>query len=95
MKKQGTREQGNKGTGIRDQGSGRVARLLRQALPPVEATAGERRDLWPEMRRRLRAESVPAAAKVRVPWFDWALGGGLAVLLAAFPAWIPVLLYYL
>ena len=48
------------------------------------------------MQRRLRAESVHAcAAQVRVPWFDWALAGGLALLLAAFPAWIPVLLYYL
>src|SRR5438477_594044 len=51
--------------------------------------------LWPAMLRRLRAESVPAGAKLRVPWFDWALAGGLALLLAVFPAAIPVLLYYL
>jgi hypothetical protein len=88
MKKQGMREQGNKGTDP-------LVKLLQNALPPIEDTAGERRDLWPAMQRRLRAESVPAAVKVRVPWFDWALAGGLAALLALFPAWIPVLLYYL
>jgi hypothetical protein len=81
--------------GIRDQGSERLARLLRQALPPIKDTAGATRDLWPDMQRRLRAESAPAAAKVRVPWFDWALAAGLAALLALFPAWIPLLLYYL
>ena len=89
MKKQGTGNQGNKGSGTGWCG------LLRQALPPMEDTPGASRDLWPDMQRRLRAESAPVAAKVRVPWFDWALAGGLAVLLAAFPAWIPVLLYYL
>ena len=88
MKKQGTREQGNKGTG-------RLVRLLQNALPPMEDTPGGPRDLWPDMHRRLRAESAPAAAKVHVPWFDWALAGGLALLMAAFPGWIPVLLYYL
>jgi hypothetical protein len=31
----------------------------------------------------------------RVPWFDWALIGALAALIAAFPAAIPVLMYYL
>jgi len=85
----------DQGTGIRDQKSESVARLLRDVLPPMEEIAGERRDLWPDLRRRLRAESTPAAAKAGVPWFDWAVAGGLAVLLAAFPAWIPVLLYYL
>ena len=49
----------------------------------------------------MAGDAAPAAcenrrpAKVRVSWFDWALMGGLAVLLAIFPAWIPVLLYYL
>jgi hypothetical protein len=33
--------------------------------------------------------------KVHVPWFDWVLAGGLAAVLAMFPAWIPMLLYYL
>jgi len=71
----------------------RMRNLLRQALPPVESTAaGEaepRRDLWPAVLRRLDAPPP------RVPWFDWALLAGIAALIAIFPAWIPVLLYYL
>lgn len=81
------------GSGIGDQRSERLERLLHEALPPVGDTAGPERDLWPAMARRLHRESRPAI--VRVSWFDWALMGGLAVLLAIFPAWIPVLLYYL
>jgi hypothetical protein len=70
-----------------------MEQFLRKAMPPVE---GEfEGDLWPQMQRRLRAETPPAPVKLRVPWFDWALAGGLAALLAFFPAWIPVLLYYL
>jgi anti-sigma factor RsiW len=80
------------GTGNRDQGS--VERLLREALPPI-AEAEPPDDLWPAMQRRLRAEGAGAPVKVRVPWFDWALAAGLVALLALFPAWIPVLLYYL
>jgi len=83
------------GSGIRDQGSKRTERLLRLALPPIEEDAGVSRDLWPDMLRRLRAEAAPEPAQVRVPWFDWVLAAGLAGLLAAFPAAIPVLLYYL
>ena len=74
---------------------GTVERLLREALPPVADQAGQAQDLWPAMQRRLRAEPAQKPMQVRVPWFDWALAGGLAVLLAAYPAWIPVLLYYL
>jgi hypothetical protein len=65
---------------------------LREAVPPIdqlESGAELRRDLWPDMLRRL--EQAPA---VRVPWFDWAL---LAVAGAAtifFPALIPALLYH-
>lgn len=92
MKRQGTgiRDQG---LGIRDQGLERLERLLREALPPVDEGDELNRDLWPAMAYRLQAEPMPAI--VRVPWFDWALMGGLAALLAMFPAWIPVLLYYL
>jgi hypothetical protein len=74
---------------------GTVERLLRQALPPIGDNGGISPDLWPAMLRRLRAEAAAEPPRVRVPWFDLALAGGLAVLLAAFPAWIPVLLYYL
>ena len=72
-----------------------VEGLLREALPPVGDRADRSEDLWPAMLRRLRAEAATDPARVRVPWFDLALAGGLALLLAAFPAWIPVLLYYL
>ncbi len=80
-------------SGIRDQRS--VEQLLRQALPPVGDHADASPDLWPAMQRKLRTERVPAPIKIRIPWFDWALAGGLVALLALFPAWIPVMLYYL
>ena len=66
----------------------RVKQLLKQAMAPI-GDAEPERDLWPAMLRRM--ESRPAAA----PWFDWALAGGLAVFAVAFPAWIPMILYYL
>ena len=65
---------------------------LRDALPSVEQLengAELRRDLWPDMLRRL--EHSP----VRVPWFDWALlaiSGAAAIF---FPALIPALVYHL
>ena len=82
MKKQATSDQGNQETE-------RVEQLLRQALRPIGDAPESPRDLWPAMLRKL--DERPAA----IPWFDWALIGGLAVMLAIFPAWIPVLLYYL
>lgn len=62
--------------------------LLKQALPPA-GEAEPARDLWPAMQRRM--EVRPTAP----PWFDWALAGGVAVFACAFPAAIPVMLYYL
>jgi hypothetical protein len=35
------------------------------------------------------------ARPVKVPWFDWALLGAVAVWLVFFPGAIPLLLYYL
>ena len=79
------------GTGNRDQGSERgLEQLLRQAVPRIQDDTGLDRDLWPAMLRRLDERR-----KVHVPWFDWVLAGGLAAVLAMFPAWIPMLLYYL
>jgi hypothetical protein len=69
----------------------RIKQLLKQALPPVESGAEPERDLWPAVLRRLDADPPRHA----VPWFDWALLGGLAVFVASFPATIPVFLYYL
>ena len=48
-----------------------------------------RRDLWPEMLRRL--ERPP----VRVPWWDWALAAALLLCLVLFPEIIPAVLYQL
>jgi hypothetical protein len=70
--------------------------LLKQALPPVERNAEPERDLWPAVLRRLDADAVRRQPiSFSVPWFDWALLGGLAVFVASFPATIPVFLYYL
>jgi len=67
----------------------RVKELLRQALKPVESEPESSRDLWPAVLKRLDEPSI------QVPWFDWALLGGLVGLAAFFPASIPVFLYYL
>jgi hypothetical protein len=66
-----------------------MKRLLQQALPPVANDVEPGRDLWPSVLRKL--EEKPAS----VPWFDWALAGGLLALVVLFPASIPLLLYYL
>ena len=66
--------------GIREQ--------LREALPPFEQPK-LRRDLWPDMLRRLERPQV------RVPWFDWALLAFTGAVLIFFPALIPALLYQL
>ena len=87
MREQGT---GNQGIGNSEQGTEGVVRLLRQALPRIADDNELDRDLWPAMLRRLDERR-----KVNVPWFDWVLAGGLATVLALFPAWIPMLLYYL
>jgi len=75
----------------------RINQLLRQALPPVEANAESERDLWPVVLRRLDEDAAAArrATPQSVPWFDWALLGGLVVFAVSFPATIPVFLYYL
>jgi hypothetical protein len=66
----------------------RMKKLLQQAMPWFEGEPEPGRDLWPAVLKRLDAR--PAA-----PWFDWALLAGLGACAAAFPAWIPVILYYL
>jgi hypothetical protein len=74
----------------------RIKQLLKQALPPVELNAEPERDLWPAVLRRLDADAGQRQAiSISVPWFDWALLGGLVVFAVSFPATIPVFLYYL
>ena len=69
----------------------RVRQLLRKTLHPVDAGAGAepRLDLWPEMLKRLESRHA------EVPWVDWALLGGVAMLLVLSPRVIPLLVYYL
>lgn len=65
-----------------------IRELLKRAMPPVmDPELG--RDLWPEMLRRLDAQTP------RVPWFDWALVAALLLWCLLFPKGIPVLLYHL
>ncbi len=64
-----------------------VRDLVRRSIQPVDAEL--KRDLWPRMRARMETQPV------RVPWWDWALAGGLAACLLAFPSVIPVLIYHL
>ena len=83
--KEGPQETGNYSTERSEFAD--IREKLRDALPPVGAEL--RRDLWPDMLRRL--EQSP----VRVPWFDWALlaiSGAAAIF---FPALIPALAYHL
>ncbi|MFZ1938516.1 MAG: hypothetical protein WBA18_20995 [Terracidiphilus sp.] len=77
-----------------DQNHDRIKELLKQALPPVAPDAEPARDLWPAVLRRLDAEPIRALPH-KLPWFDWALIAGLIVFAVAFPATIPVFLYYL
>jgi hypothetical protein len=48
-----------------------------------------KRDLWPEMLRRLERP------RLRIPWWDWALAAALLLCLLLFPETIPVVLYQL
>jgi hypothetical protein len=65
-----------------------IKALLRGAIAPLRDTE-LRRDLWPQMLRRLDVQPL------RVPWFDWALAAVLAAALLFFPGAIPALLYHL
>ena len=71
----------------------RIRELLQQALPPVGEAREPTHDLWPALQARINQSAAPA--RLIIPWFDWALAGGVAIVAVAFPASIPVLLYYL
>lgn len=62
--------------------------LLKREFSPLQ-NAELRRDLWPQMARRLEARPV------RVPWFDWVLAAAAIAVLLLFPGAIPALLYQL
>ena len=67
--------------------------LLQGAMQPIGDDADLPRDLWPAMLRRMDEQGARGAGSI--PWFDWALAGGLLVFAAAAPRTIPVILYYL
>ncbi|HEV1992901.1 MAG TPA: hypothetical protein VGR03_01065 [Candidatus Acidoferrum sp.] len=68
-----------------------IEALLKAAVAPVK-DAELRRDLWPQMLRKL--DEQPARVD-KVPWFDWALAAILSAVLFLFPGAIPALLYHL
>jgi hypothetical protein len=83
------------GTGNSEQGTEDLAAMLQKLVQPVGDDAGPEHDLWAQMQARLQQEAGSAARLKSVPWFDWALAGGVALVAVAFPAAVPVLLYYL
>ncbi len=66
----------------------KLRELLRKAMGPV-GDSELKRDLWPEVLRKLDARAMP------VPWYDWALAALLAIWFSFSPEAIPILLYHL
>ena len=62
---------------------------LLQRAAPGPADRELKRDLWPEMRRRL------GRPPVWIPWGDWAIAAILLLCLLLFPETIPAVLYLL
>ena len=73
----------------------RIRELLEQSLAPLGDDHEPIRDLWPKLERRIGQAQAQAPPRPMIPWFDWVLAGGVAIVAVAFPASIPVLLYYL
>ncbi len=65
-----------------------VKELLKRAAGGA-ADRELKRDLWPDMLRRL--ERPP----VRLPWWDWVLAAALVAALLLLPETIPLVLYQL
>lgn len=65
---------------------GPIAEALRRAVPPMPRD-GPRRDLWPDLARRMTGR--------RVPWFDWMVGAAAVAASVGLPAVVPTLLYLL
>jgi hypothetical protein len=76
---------------INEENDREIKKLLKQAIAPVK-NAELRRDLWPQMLRKLDEQPTSAG---NVPWFDWALAAILSAVLLLFPGTIPALLYHL
>ena len=73
---------------MNEQNDKQIRDLLKRSIAPITDTE-LRRDLWPDMLKKLSQQPV------RVPWFDWALAAILSALLFVFPGAIPALLYHL
>jgi hypothetical protein len=74
-----------------EESSTETKELLKQTVAPVPDTE-LRRDLWPQMLRKLEEQRLPIHD---VSWFDWALASLAAAALLFFPGIIPALLYHL
>ena len=70
-----------------EQNDREIRDALKQSFSPVNMEL--RRDLWPDVLRKLDARSV------RVPWYDWALVGLSAAMLLGFPRLVLVFAYHL
>ena len=68
-----------------------VKELLKEAVTPMQNTE-LRRDLWPQMLRKLEEQPLPIH---NVSWFDWALASLAAAALLFCPGIIPALFYHL
>ena len=66
----------------------KLRELLRRSIAPV-ADLELKRDLWPQMLRKLDERAF------QVPWLDWVLVAVLAVLFFLFPKTILGVLYHL
>ena len=66
----------------------KLRKILQSAIPPLEDPE-LKRDLWPQMLRRLEERTI------RVSWLDWALVALVIVCLLVFPEVIPGVLYQL
>lgn len=64
----------------------RLKDVLRRTVPPMPEEA-PRRDLWPDVVRRMTVH--------RVPWFDWMIAAAAVAASVALPAVGPTLLYLL
>lgn len=63
---------------------------LRRALPPIRDDGPPlRRDLWPEIARRVHRRPW------RITWVDWVAAAAAILAAASAPAMVPALLYLL
>ena len=70
-----------------EQDDRQIRDTLRHSFLPVDTEL--RRDLWPEVLRKLDASPVG------VPWYDWVLVGLSTVMFVTFPRLIFVFAYHL